>query len=92
MPCFCMPAELAYAEEFDVEAEVLGGGLGDALNCWMLVLVIRKGEGDRDGEKYQCIYSARNLSRERRLDRSRWEIQVRWVRYGQDPCRCLYCL
>jgi hypothetical protein len=45
MPCFGMPAELADAEEFDVETEVLGGCLGYAFNCWVLVLVIRKGVG-----------------------------------------------
>jgi Na+-transporting NADH:ubiquinone oxidoreductase subunit NqrD len=45
MACFCRPAELAYAEEFDVETEGMGGGLGYAFNCLVLVLVIRKGVG-----------------------------------------------
>jgi hypothetical protein len=61
MARFGMPAELAYSEEFDVEIEVLGGGLGDAFNCWVLVLVIKKGEGNRDVEKYRCIYSVHSL-------------------------------
>jgi hypothetical protein len=92
MPCFGMPAELAHAEELDVEAEVLGGSLGYSFNCLVLVLVIRKGEGDGDREKYRCIYSVHNLLKERRLDRSRWEIRVRQVRCAQRPCRYLYCL
>jgi hypothetical protein len=47
MACFCMSAELAYAEEFDVKTEDTGGGLGDAFNC--LVLVIRNGRGKGEG-------------------------------------------
>ena len=42
MACFGMSAELAYAEEFDVEAEGTGGGLGDAFNCLVLMLMVRK--------------------------------------------------
>jgi pantoate kinase len=61
MARFGMPAELAYSEKFDVEIEVLGGGLGDAFNCWVLGLVIKKGEGNRDVEKYRCIYSVHSL-------------------------------
>jgi hypothetical protein len=56
MARFGMPAELAYSEEFDVETEVLGSGLGDAFNCWVLVLVIKKGEWNRSTDVFTlCI-------------------------------------